>query len=65
MRLLPAWAAAEQIYGLRVEFIVTGSPISFQQLIDGLLENFGSGITGIDRQIIDAPENFQDFEVRR
>jgi len=62
---LPVRGFVRNLYDRRVEVIVTGSPISIQQLIDGLLERFGSGITGIDRQIIDAPEDFQDFEVRR
>jgi len=62
---LPVRGFVRNLYDRRVEVIVTGSPISIQQLIDGLLERFGSGITGTDRQIIDAPEDFQDFEVRR
>ncbi len=62
---LPVRGFVRNLNDRRVEVFVTGSPISIQQLIDGLQEYFGSGITRIDRQIIDAPEDFQEFEVRR
>ena len=62
---LPVRGFVRNLPDRRVEVIVTGSAASIQRLIAGLQDYFGSGITDIDRQIIDAPEEFQNFEVRR
>ena len=62
---LPVRGFVRNLHDRRVEVIVTGSAESIQRLIAALREYFGSGITDIDRQIIDAPENFEGFEVRR
>lgn len=62
---LPVRGFVRNLPDRRVEVIVTGSAISIQRLVAGIREYFGSGITDIDRQIIDAEEDFQDFEARR
>lgn len=62
---LPVRGFVRNLPDRRVEVIVTGSAVSIQRLIARLREYFGSGITDMDRQIIDAPEDFQEFEVRR
>jgi acylphosphatase len=62
---LPVCGFVRNLPDRRVEVVVTGSAVSIQQLIDGLQKHFGSGITGLNRQIIDAPEDFQNFEIRR
>ena len=62
---LPVSGFVRNLPDRRVEVIVTGSAESIQRLIAALREYFVSGITDIDRQIIEAPENFEGFEVRR
>ena len=61
---LPVRGFVRNLPDRRVEVIVTGTALSIQRLIAGLREYFHSGITDIDRQAIDAPEDFQRFEVR-
>lgn len=62
---LPVRGFVRNLHDRRVELVVTGSSSNIQQLIDGLQDYFGSGITRIDRQFIDAPEVYEKFEVRR
>ena len=62
---LPLRGFVRNLPDRRVEVIVTGSASSIQRLVAGLREYFGTGITDIDRQIMEAPEDFQNFEVRR
>ena len=62
---LPLRGFVRNLPDRRVEVIVTGSASSIQRLVAELREYFGTGITDIDRQIIEAPEIFEGFEVRR
>jgi acylphosphatase len=49
----------------RVEVVVSGAPENIQRLIDRLRERFGSGISDIHRQQIEAVENFNGFMIQR
>ncbi|MEJ7595351.1 MAG: acylphosphatase [Planctomycetaceae bacterium] len=49
----------------RVEAVVAGSAASIQQLTEKLQEQFGSGITGIQRQILEHANEFTGFTIRR
>ena len=62
---LPLRGFVRNLPDRRVEVIVTGSAASIQRLIAGLREYFGTGITDMDRHIMEAPEIFEGFEVRR
>ncbi len=62
---LPLRGFVRNLPDRRVELIATGPAPVIQRLIVGLRDYFGTGITGIDRQIIAAPEDFENFEVRR
>jgi len=62
---LPVRGFVRNLPDRRVEVIVTGSAESIQRLIAGLREYFGTGITDMDRQIMEATEIFEGFEVRR
>lgn len=49
----------------RVEAVVAGSATNIQQLIEKLQEQFGSGITGIQRQTLEHANEFTGFMIRR
>ena len=62
---LPIRGFVRNLPDQRVEVVVAGSAASIQQLIDQLQERFGSGITGIQRQIVEGTNEFAGFEIRR
>lgn len=49
----------------RVEAVVAGSAADIEHLIVKLQEKFGSGITDIQRQTIEAANEFTGFAIRR
>lgn len=62
---LPIRGFVRNLPDQRVEVVVAGSAANIQQLIDQLQERFGSGITGIQRQIVEGTNEFAGFEIRR
>lgn len=49
----------------RVEAVVAGSAANIQQLIEKLQQQFGSGITVIQRQTLEHANEFTGFMIRR
>ena len=49
----------------RVETVVAGSAVSFQQLVEKLQERFGLGLTDVQRQTLEPAHEFTEFVIRR
>jgi acylphosphatase len=62
---LPVTGFVRNLPDGRVEAVVAGSAASIQQMIDLLLEHFGSGITDIQRQTVKCANAFTGFTIRR
>lgn len=62
---LPVTGFVRNLPDGRVEAVVAGSAASIQKLIDHLREQFGSGITEIQRHTVEGAKAFTGFTIRR
>ena len=62
---LPLRGFVRNIPDGRVEIVVAGTADSIQRLLGQLHEEFGRGITGIQRHTLEGANEFTDFVIRR